>query len=272
MRLEQGIGAVCVTLGGYLIYSAFGKYVILLNAIAGGILIVFGISIMVLERRYSNMLFRKKAEEQKILEERYKKTRENPSRVVNLGSSVAVMVQEQEEKPPLEFASENVEFSPPSAPIEETAVTPQTSAFDRLFQEIFIKHIQTEVDLTFELPTTESVILGKTFKVSGKIRVKSKREPAVKEKPKEEEGVKTIPISKTLIESIPLKIEKAKAEEEEPPAEDQSLEPEHDESEIEEITELAKSEELISEHELEEGGKGEDKDEDNEPLLMRKKD
>jgi len=270
MRLEQGIGAVCVALGGYLIYSAFGKYVILLNAVAGGILIVFGISIMVLERRYANMLFRKKAEEQKILEERYKKARENPSKVVNSGSSVALMI--QEEKPPLEFAPENLELSPPSAPVstEEAKTTPQTSAFDRLFQEVFAKHIQTEVDLTFELPATESVILGKTFKVSGKIRVRSKREPVAKEKPKEEEGVKTIPIDKTLIESIPLKIEKAKAEEEEPPAEDQSLEPEHDESETEEIAELAKSEELIPEPELEKESKS--KDEDDEPLLMRKKD
>jgi hypothetical protein len=268
MRLEQGIGAVCVTLGGYLIYSAFGKYVILLNAIAGGILIMFGISIIVLERRYSNMLFRKKAEEQKILEERYKKTRENTSRVVNLGSNVALTV--QEEKPPLEFVPENMELSPPSVPAEEVKATPQTSAFDRLFQEIFTKHIQTEVDLTFELPTTESCILGKKFKVSGKIRVKSKREPVAKEKPKEEEGVKTVPIDKTLIESIPLKIEKAKAEEEEPPAEDQSLELEHDESEIEEIAELAKSEELIPEPELEKESKS--KDEDDEPLLMRKKD
>ena len=272
MRLEQGIGAVCVALGGYLIYSAFGKYVILLNAIAGGILIVFGISIMVLERRYANMLFRKKAEEQKILEERYKKARENPSGVVNLGSSVAVMMQEQEEKPPLEFVPENMELSPPSVPepTEEAKTTPQTSAFDRLFEEVFAKHIQTEVDLTFELPVTESVILGKTFKVSGKIRVKSKREPAAKEKPKEEEGVKTIPIDRTLIESIPLKIEKAKAEEEEPPAEDRSLEPEHEEGETEEIAELAKSEELIPEPELEKESKS--KDEDDEPLLMRKKD
>jgi hypothetical protein len=176
----------------------------------------------------------------------------------------------QEEEPPLEFAPENLELSPPSAPAEEVKAAPQTSAFDRLFQEIFTKHIQTEVDLTFELPTTESCILGKKFKVSGKIRVRSKREPVTKEKPKEEEGVKTIPIDKTLIESIPLKIEKAKAEEEEPPAEDRSLEPEHEEGETEEIAELAKSEELIPEPELEKESKS--KDEDDEPLLMRKKD
>ena len=277
MRFEQGIGAVSVALGGYLIYSAFGKYVILLNAVAGGVLIVFGVFVMVLERRYSNMLFRKKAEEQKILEERYKKARENPSRVANLGSSVVAAVQEQEEKPPLEFTPENMELSPPSVPVptEEAKAAPQTSAFDRLFQEIFAKHIQTEVDLTFELPTTESVILGKTFKVSGKIRVRSKKEPAVKEgeaKPKEEEGVKTITVDRTLIESIPLKIEKAKAEEEEPPAEDQSLEPEHEEGEIEEIAELTKSEELTPELEPEPEKESKSKDEDDEPLLMRKKD
>jgi len=268
MRFEQGIGAACIALGGYLIYSAFGKYVFLLNAIAGGILIVFGITIMVLERRHTNMLFRKKAEEQKILEERYRKTRENTSRVVDLGSSVTAAVQEQEEKPP-EFAPKNSEL-PISALSESIEAVPQSSAFDKLFQEIFAKHIQTEVDLTFELPTTESVILGKTFKVSGKIRVKSKREPAAKEKPKEEENVKTIPVDRTLIESIPLKIEKARAEEEEPPAEDQSLEPEHDESEIEEIAELAKSEEFAPELEPEKESRS--KDEDDEPLLMRKKD
>ena len=260
MRLEQGIGAVCLGLGALLVYSAFGsRYILALNAVAGIAVMVMGVSIILLEKKVGKLFKKKEDENRKILEERWRRAQEYGNKVFDLGSSVAVAMPRSNPGPIPDVTPTPQLLQPEPTPAQSP---PAQSAFDMLFQEIFAKHIQTEVDLTFELPATESVILGKTFKVSGKIRVRSKKErEREREKEKEaEEETFELPEKaeqkepeRSLIEKIPLRTPAPEPEpelEEEPTKEPTEVEEPVNEAEPEPA---ARSEQKTADEKEEEG-------------------